>query len=415
MVNARTFAEAVRVGVDALRAHPLRTTLSTLGIVIAVGSLVATLALFDGAMAYAIAEIGRETGIQTVAIRPVTFTWTRYGERIPVRNYPVFTAEDLASLRRLVSGAPKRTMTMSGTTSVERGPQNWNVPVTLATADFGDFNELEMFAGRFFTAGEALHNAPVIVLNHHLAARVTDGRDPASLIDGQVRVNGRQRRVVGILMPALDEEDDAAFVPLKGTNVLLNADQASLAPSIMLKAAHVDSVEDVKAGAEEWLSQRVGRWEGRAEVRIGLDRLRRMQREFLLVKLFIIAIAGIVLVVGGVGIMNVMLTSVTERTREIGIRKAVGARSSDVLVQFLVESVAIGVAGSVVGIACGMALAQVLGVVFRYLVEASLYPTLTLSTVLVAVGSSALTGLLFGTYPAKRAARLTPVQAIARE
>jgi putative ABC transport system permease protein len=135
----------------------------------------------------------------------------------------------------------------------------------------------------------------------------------------------------------------------------------------------------------------------------------------LLTKLLLGLLAGLILAVGGIGIMNVLLTAVAERTKEIGIRKAVGARGSDIQMQFLVESVTITGVGSAIGFVSGVILAEAGTAVFRMWAHAPIYPVMHLSTALLAVGSAVAVGLTFGTYPARRAAALSPVDAIARE
>jgi putative ABC transport system permease protein len=150
-------------------------------------------------------------------------------------------------------------------------------------------------------------------------------------------------------------------------------------------------------------------------VEVGTQRLENTRQAMLLTKLLLGLLSGLILAVGGIGIMNVLLAAVAERTREIGIRKAVGARGSDIQMQFLVESVTITGAGSVIGFIAGIVLAQGGTALFRLWAHAPIYPVMHLSTGLFAAGSAILVGLIFGTYPARRAAQLAPVDAIARE
>ena len=183
-----------------------------------------------------------------------------------------------------------------------------------------------------------------------------------------------------------------------------------------VRATRLEDVDALRQHLEEWLGQRYGRWEKRVELSTMEKRLEQAVQGVRIFKYFMGAIAAISLLVGGIGIMNVMLASVTERTREIGVRKALGARPRDVLLQFLSEAVAISSVGSAIGVALGAIIAALAIVVIRQQTGADdLAPSLALSSVVVAAGSAVFIGLVFGTYPARRAARLSPIDAIRHE
>ena len=163
------------------------------------------------------------------------------------------------------------------------------------------------------------------------------------------------------------------------------------------------------------MSRRWPDWPRRVRVAVGREQLQEVERGFLLLKVFVGALVSISLLVGGIGIMNVLLAAVTERTREIGIRKSVGARGADIRMQFLTESVAIALAGSVAGLVVGFLIAVGVTAVFRALAHAPVTPVLSWQSVVIATVSSSFVGLVFGTYPARRAAKLSCIAAIAHE
>jgi putative ABC transport system permease protein len=260
----------------------------------------------------------------------------------------------------------------------------------------------------------------VAVINFALARELAPGRDPLSLVGETIQLNRRSRRVVGVLardrFEELDNPSFAAYSPIRAAGILLDPPaDGRFTPTLQFTAPTVEAVIALRDATIDWIASRYVRWDQRVRVRVGLEQLAEMEQAIFLAKLFIGSLVGISLLVGGIGIMNVLLASVAERTREIGIRKAVGARRSDIKTQFLAESVAIAVAGTGIGLVFGLLLAAVVTAVFRQLVGAPVYPVLAPSTVLLAVVSSSGIGLLFGTYPARRAANLPPIEAIAHE
>jgi putative ABC transport system permease protein len=183
----------------------------------------------------------------------------------------------------------------------------------------------------------------------------------------------------------------------------------------MVKSRRIEDVDAVRTRVEGWLEQRFGNFERYFTVSSSERRIAQARQAILVFKLSMGAITGISLLVGGIGIMNVLLASVTERTREIGVRKAVGARRNDIMLQFLAESIAIAGVGSLLGVMLGMAGAFASTAIIRMASEAPLQAAFTWSTMLVAVGAAVFVGLAFGTYPARRAARLSVIEAIRHE
>jgi len=418
-MEPRVLLENVKVGVESLRIHPLRTVLSVLGILIGSAALIATMAVSDGMMSFAREQVLRNTSALLVTVSPRTSVY-QDGEWMPTHDYPIFTTGDAEALRRLIPGVDAAALTLGGRASASLGAVRCRAAVTFATAGLTEFQTRDLVAGRFFSEGEVARNAAVIVVNYALATELSSTRSPLMLVGRIVRVNGRSRRVIGIQAPTgfEDRSDPAfqAFAPIRAASALLPTPAgASFAPSIMLRASTAEEVDDVRAAAIDWLSRRYPRGQDKARVIVAAEQLHQVELAFLIMKTFVAALVGISLLVGGIGIMNVLLAAVTERTREIGIRKSVGARAADIHAQFVAESVAIALAGAMAGLVFGFTVAALVTAVFRYQLGAPIHPVLTVGSVLTATLSSSLVGLVFGTYPARRAAKLPPIEALAHE
>jgi putative ABC transport system permease protein len=414
--NFATLYESARVGADSLRANPMRTVLSTTGVIIGVAALVAAFAITDGVDVWSRALIARESSVQDVVITPRTKETVR-GRTVPVHGYHEFTSEDAMRAGAEVPGVMRHALTLNGTTAAEYLDQRAIVQLTLSTASLADFTGFELSAGRFFTTAEDTHGAPVVVLGHRLAQELAGLHDALWLVGRSIRLGGDRREVIGVLATPSsgDEPDLVAFAPIRGGTELLGPANGPRVATLRLKARSIEAVDTLRGESMNWLAERYGRDLAKFDVVVGTQRLENTKQAMLLSKLLLGLLAGLILAVGGIGIMNVLLASVVERTREIGIRKAVGASRGDIQAQFLVESVTVTGLGSAIGFVVGLVLAAGGTAVFRMWAGAPIYPVLHASTALFAIGAAVLIGLVFGTYPARRAASLSPIDAIARE
>lgn len=410
---------AFRVAAGTLRANPLRTFLSTLGVIIGVAALVAVLSVGDGVEAFARAQIERTTDLQSIGIRP-RFQDEVDGIIVPRTDALQLTMGTRDSLARELSPVADVTISGAGATRVTGGAIKGE-SAALVYGIMGEATSLripDLVGGRRFTAEEANRGEALTVISEGFA-RLLSGGTAAAAIGQVVSFNGASFTVIGVAKDAEGDKRRNALVPYQ---TLAAATGRSSAPGqralsiVDVRVRDATKVAEVKAQVEQLMT----RWVGKPGERYAIeaytpDRLEQLRQGILLFKMTMGTFAGIALVVGGIGIMNVLLSAVIERTREIGIRKACGARNRDVLMQFLTESVVITGVGAVAGTVLGLLGAFGATALMRQMTEAEVYAAVTLTSLLAAAAVSVVTGIAFGTYPALRAARLSPVDAMRNE
>ena len=404
------------VGVQTLMVNPLRTILSTLGVIMGVGSLVAVLSIGDGVEAFAREQIENTTDLQAMMVAPVTFDMIDH-LRVPRTDYPTFGLQDVQSLSSTLKSDAVVALIIEGSSrfAADTGRAR-GVTVTATTPGAAQLIKDSLLAGRFFTDQEVRDSARVAVVAVPMVNLVSRGAKPNEVIGKTIRLEGAELRIVGVAPDASRQGFLAALIPATIASVALAPSLTPRAPSIYVRASDIVKVPAVRKSVEAWLTSTHGIWKGRATVSGGEGmRLDQARQAILIFKIVMGAFSGISLVVGGIGIMNVLLAAVTERTREIGIRKATGARNKDILVQFLAESVAITGVGAILGVILGLSTAFGVSALMRAYTKAQLHAGLTWQTLTVAALTCIVTGLAFGTYPALRASRLSPIDAIRHE
>jgi len=413
---------AIRIGVKNLWLHKLRSLLTVLGVVFGVGSVVAMLAVGEGASAQALERIRKlgSNNIMLTATKAVEEETTTQARRMSIYGL-TYEDEDrlrecFPSIRRIVPAKIVRKEARVGERTLE-------VRVVGTTPGWFDLVPRRMLAGRALTEHDMVVHAPVCVLTERGARRLLAVERP---LGTTVVIASDGFEVVGIVeseagqsgdLPTPDQEVDA-YIPMTvcrerfgdvSQRVTSGSRERELVElhEIIVEVDATDQVE-ATAGAVRTMLKRFHK---REDYKIGvpLTLLREAEATKRTFNIVLGSIAGISLLVGGIGIMNIMLASVTERTREIGIRRAIGAKKRQIIGQFLIEAVVLSVVGGLVGVS--------LGVAIPWLIERlSGMPTdVTPQSVILALGISGAVGIVFGIYPARRAAELDPIVALRHE
>ncbi len=398
---------AFAVGLRTLAANPLRTFLSTLGVIIGTAALVAVLAVGDGVEQFAREQIATSTDLQLFSVSPVL---SRHldGLTLPRADTVALEPGDLAALRAAVGGGIQVDLSRSGGSLV--GGIAGEPRAARIDARVGDLfllSDSALWAGRWLDPAEMRGSDPVTVISPALATLIApDGE----VLGRQVQFGSTSFAIVGVAQLTNDSTALRAMVPFEAFDQATNGEPV---PAVML--ASMPTLESMPAAVERaraWAETRGG--DG-LEVRNRADRLEQVGQGMSLFKLMMGSITGISLLVGGIGIMNVLLAGVVERTREIGIRRATGALRRDIVSQFLAESLVITGAGSLAGLVLGFGIASGVAAVMRLQLGAGVHAVFTALPIMVAATSAVIIGLTFGLYPALKAGRLSPTEAMRTE
>ena len=406
--------ETFRTSADAVRTHRLRSILTMLGILIGITAVILTVGLGNGAKADVRDQID-ELGTNVLVISPGSSTDSS-GSRGGFGSASTLTVQDAAALGSEDVAPDIQAVAAVATTSgsLTVGDTNWTTTLTGTTPSWQQVRSRSVSSGRFLTAADERTAAAVVVLGPDTADQLFTRGNP---VGQHVTYDGKQLKVIGVLEALSSSEqttnNDLAIVP-SSTYVerLVGGTNRNSVSSIYLKATAADTLSAAYQQAHAALLQLHGTTSASsADFTIATQEslLSAATKVDKTLTIMLGGIAAISLLVGGIGVMNIMLVSVTERTREIGVRMAIGARQSDILQQFLIEAVVLGLAGGLLGVVLGM-------------VGAVLLPRFADARVILSVSASAGAiamaigiGVLFGVYPASRAARLAPIDALRNE
>jgi putative ABC transport system permease protein len=406
--------DSLIVAATALRTNLLRSILTTLGIVIGVASVIILVAVGTGASS----EVDRRIAALGTNMLVVGSGASRMGGRSSGAGTEVPMSEaDLAAIRGKVAGVVAISGQLNGSGAVVRGNANWTTTLSGVHPDYTTARDWLVESGRSFTAGDLRTSAKVALLGQTVAKELFPGEDP---VGAAIRIKSVPFEVVGVLSSKGQsgigrDQDDVVLVPIttaRGRIVGRSQVQNDQIGSIYVKFDGDVNLADAQEEIESLMRQRRHVRPGSEDsfsVR-NLAEFMKARTEVLATLSYLLAATSVIsLVVGGIGIMNIMLVSVTERTREIGLRMAVGGRRRDVLVQFLVEAITLCLLGGLIGVGLGIAASAVVAF-------SADWPVLVSPSVLaLAMAAAAATGLIFGFFPARRAAYLNPIDALRSE
>jgi putative ABC transport system permease protein len=398
--------KSVSIALKNIRANPLHTFLSTLGMVIGVASLVAILALGDGLEQTGREQIESTTNIQMMNVSPKTIDVVNE-VRVPRDTVYAFDLESARAIQQRMEQWGFTELFDESSRMASYGDSARAIYIQSTLGSLPDFDDATV-AGRFFSSEEIESSSDKTVLTLPLARQWAE--DPEQLLGDSIRFDGHAYEVIGIYND--DSRGPRAIIPMPAYLENLSGEHS---PSLVFKSRNVEKLPEMKASVEQWLDETFE--EGREAFTVFTyeGRVEQFRQGILIFKLVMGAITGISVLVGGIGIMNVLLISVTERTKEIGIRKAAGAQKKDIVMQFLSESVTISIAGSILGWVVGVAGLFGLVEIINRLTDLTFRAALSLDTVLIVAAVAVFIGIVFGTYPAWKAAKLTPVDAIRHE
>ncbi|HNQ72935.1 MAG TPA: ABC transporter permease [Verrucomicrobiota bacterium] len=401
--------DTLDIAVRALRRNLLRTLLTMLGIMIGVAAVIAMVAIGNGAKAQVenqIASLGQNM------ILVMSGNATRGGVSMGFGGANSLTKEDLAALRKEIPGISAVTPEIRTSAQVAAGNENISTSIIGANEEFTTIRNWPIKDGANFTEAEVRSSSKVALIGTTTAKTLFGDANPVGQI---IRIKSAPFTIVGLLTSKGtslmgNDQDDTIIVPYTSAMVRLTGDTKFRALNVQAESAA--AMSEVQSQIADLLRQRH---------RIGADKdddfIIRTQQQITematstskVMTMLLGAVAGVSLLVGGIGIMNIMLVSVTERTREIGVRMSIGARGSDILRQFLIEAVTLSLGGGLIGILLGIGSAALVSARFGW---STLVST---QSILMAFAFSALIGIFFGFYPARKAARLDPIDALRYE
>jgi putative ABC transport system permease protein len=409
-MNTRKIAASMKIALRALRINKMRSALTMLGIIIGVAAVIAMVAVGSGAEERIKEQI---SSIGSNLIIVLSGSVTSSGIRMGTGNAQILTEEDAHAILRECDAAALAAPAVRGGVQTVYGNNNWGTQVLGTTPDYLPVRALEIEKGQPFTTSDVESASRVALLGKTVIDNLFNGGDPVGQI---IRVKKVPFTVIGTLVPkgqspTGQDQDDVILMPIStAKKKVIGTSQANYAAvgSILVQAREGRSRE-VQDQMKSLLRQRHHLQSNEDDdftIRNMEEVFKAQETSARVMSILLAAIASVSLIVGGIGIMNIMLVSVSERTKEIGLRQAVGAKTRDILSQFLVEAVTLSVVGGMIGIAVGVASSSLISYFAKW--STVVRP----GSIMVAFLFSALVGVFFGFYPARKAAYMDPIEAL---
>lgn len=398
-----------RIAFRALRVNKMRSALTMLGVIIGVGAVIAMLAVGTGANQKIQQQIASMGSNMLVVL---TGSSTSGGIRMGAGTQPTLSLADAEAIEKECLAVSHVAPVASGAAQVVFGNLNWSTAIWGTTSSMLVIRDWTLEAGRAFTDEEIRSAAKVCIVGRTVIDNLFGGTDPLNQI---IRIQRVPFKIVGILegkgqTPMGHDQDDIIYVPVTtAQKKLFGTPFPGMIRSISVKAVSMEALSRAESQVKELLRQRhriSARQDDDFTVRNLTQMMQVTEQSSRVMTLLLGAIASVSLIVGGIGIMNIMLVSVTERTREIGIRMSLGAKTWDIRLQFLIEAVTLSLIGGVAGVLAGISGSKIVSAIAGW-------PTIvTTLSIVLALGFSGLVGIFFGFYPAYKASLLNPIDAL---
>ncbi|SFT90334.1 putative ABC transport system permease protein [Selenomonas sp. GACV-9] len=403
------FSESFQMALTSLYANKMRSLLTMLGIIIGVAAVIALVSVGMGVRSNVTNSIA-SLGSNMLIVSPGSSN--RGGVRGAAGSMQTLKYDDAEAIKNKIKNIEYVSPSVSGSYLIVYGNNNWKTSVQGVTPEFMSIRSLLVSNGSFISANDMNKRSRVAVIGTTVAANLFAKENP---VGKNIRINNQPYKVIGLLeskgqSSMGQDQDDMIYVPITTAQERMLG--ITYVQSINIQVADPNKMDQVQAEVENLLRTRhhiIGGKEDDFNVRNLTSLMETMSQSTAMLTMLLGAIAGISLLVGGIGIMNIMMVSVTERTREIGIRKALGATFMNIMTQFLIESMVIGIIGGIIGIVVGCAASQIIAKVGNFTTVITMMPVII--SFLFSVGI----GLFFGIYPARKAAKLDPIEALRYE